>query len=361
MYLQIVLKRSPTGPRKDKPHRLPLPHPLYTKGQAEVCLFVKDHKGEGQTAARASHGHTPGITKIIGLSALRKKYESHESKRNLCDAYEIFLADDRVLPSLPKLIGKKFFKLKKQPVPVTLKGKDWSKAIAEALGSTYVVPPLGCTVSIRVAKASMTAEEVAANILAVVTRVVDVLPRGRPNLQAVYLKSAESVALPLYLDSAPAVDTEEEAKARAGRAEKARDRTKAGQKGLLLLREKKKKKEEEATKEADRPRTNQDVDVDHHATPKAGVGPGSRSRSHDKGATTTTTTEALALRMDPDAVEELHAAKSALREVAREVRVSQEGGGGGGVAEKKKGRLPTGVKKGVTAGKVVKTKGKARK
>jgi ribosome biogenesis protein UTP30 len=43
---------------------------------------------------------------VIGLSKLRTKYESHEAKRQLCGLYDLFLADDRVLPSLPKLIGK---------------------------------------------------------------------------------------------------------------------------------------------------------------------------------------------------------------------------------------------------------------
>ena len=46
-----------------------------------------------------------GITKIIGVSKLRTKYEAPEAKRQLCSLYDIFLADDRVIPSLPKLLG----------------------------------------------------------------------------------------------------------------------------------------------------------------------------------------------------------------------------------------------------------------
>jgi hypothetical protein len=47
-----------------------------------------------------------GVAKVIGLSKLRTKYESFESKRELCKLYDLFLADDRILPSLPKLIGE---------------------------------------------------------------------------------------------------------------------------------------------------------------------------------------------------------------------------------------------------------------
>lgn len=51
-HLVIALKKAPTGPRKDKPIKLPIPHPLYSSEGAEICLFVKDHKGEGHKAAK---------------------------------------------------------------------------------------------------------------------------------------------------------------------------------------------------------------------------------------------------------------------------------------------------------------------
>lgn len=40
----------------------------------------------------------------------RTKYESHEAKRQLCNSYDLFMADDRILPSLPKLIGGCWFR-----------------------------------------------------------------------------------------------------------------------------------------------------------------------------------------------------------------------------------------------------------
>ena len=39
------------------------------------------------------------------MSKLRTKYESHEAKRALCAAYDLFLADERIIPVLPKLLG----------------------------------------------------------------------------------------------------------------------------------------------------------------------------------------------------------------------------------------------------------------
>ena len=63
--------------------------------------------GEGHKAAkkRLKEGQAAGVAKVIGTSKLRTKYESHEAKRNLCAAYDLFLADERILPSLPKLLG----------------------------------------------------------------------------------------------------------------------------------------------------------------------------------------------------------------------------------------------------------------
>ncbi len=50
------------------------------------------------------------VAKVIGTSKLRSKYESHEAKRALCAAYDLFLADERVLPSLSQLLGEEFKK-----------------------------------------------------------------------------------------------------------------------------------------------------------------------------------------------------------------------------------------------------------
>ena len=47
----------------------------------------------------------PAVAQVVGLSKLRTKYESHEAKRQLCNSYDLFAADERILPSLPKLLG----------------------------------------------------------------------------------------------------------------------------------------------------------------------------------------------------------------------------------------------------------------
>lgn len=200
IYLVIALSRQPQGPRKDKPIKLPLQHPLHNFDEAEVCLFVKDHKGEGHRAAKEQLAlqQVSGVAKIVGLSKLRSKYEAHEAKRKLCSTFDLFLADDRILPSLPKLIGKQFFRKKKQPIPVSLSSKDWSSQVRQAIEATYMLLPRGTCINIKVAKSSFTAEECVENIMTVLAAATHHIAKGWQGVRAVHLKTTDSVALPMY-------------------------------------------------------------------------------------------------------------------------------------------------------------------
>lgn len=200
LYLNIALKKTPQPPKNPSPIRLPLPHPIYDSQNAEVCLFVKDHKGEGHKAAklRVKQQKVAGVAKVIGVSKLKGKYEPFEAKRQLCNSYDLFVADDRVVPSLPKLIGKSFFKKKKVPIPVNLQTKDWSSQIQKALGGTYFHRNGGNCLSVRVAKNSMSSEDCTDNIVAVVEGAVEHISKKWSNVQALHLKSVNSVALPVY-------------------------------------------------------------------------------------------------------------------------------------------------------------------
>ena len=122
LHLTVSLKKTKPA-RKDKPVRVKVSHPLYDLDEVESCLIVKDLAGEGKKAAKAKikDSNILGVTKVLRVSNLKKKFATHEQKRQLCRDYTLFLADTRILPLLPKLLGKTFFKKKKQPVPVELR------------------------------------------------------------------------------------------------------------------------------------------------------------------------------------------------------------------------------------------------
>lgn len=201
-YIMLSLKKTSPAQRSDKPVRIPVPHPLYDFEGAEICLFVKDDKsGEGHKNAKkrlAQYEKKAGISKVVGTSKLRTKFESFEQKRILCGQYDLFLADDRILPSLPKLIGKQFFRKKKQPIPIKLSGKDWSLQFDKARRCTVLIQSGGSCISIKVARSSFSEQDIVTNIQAVLNGAVAHIPKKWANVQAVFLKTADSVALPVY-------------------------------------------------------------------------------------------------------------------------------------------------------------------
>mmetsp|Transcript_36439 Transcript_36439/g.102932 ORF Transcript_36439/g.102932 Transcript_36439/m.102932 type:complete len:267 (-) Transcript_36439:450-1250(-) len=199
VYLLLALKKMPQQSRKDKPVRLALPHSLWADQDPEVCLFVKDREGEGHKAAkkRLAEETKAGVKKVLGVSKLKAKYEAHEAKRALCNDFDLFLADDRILPLLPKLIGKTFFKKKKQPIPVDLTTKDWAGQVQKALAATYMFNTGGSSLNIKVCRTSFDSQAAVDNVLAVVKAAVERVPKKWSNVQAVYLKTAESAALPI--------------------------------------------------------------------------------------------------------------------------------------------------------------------
>jgi ribosome biogenesis protein UTP30 len=135
---------------------------------------------------------------IVGTSKLRTKYESYEAKRNLCRQFDLFLADDRVLPSLPKLIGKTFFRRKKQPIPIDLTAADLEAQMCKARECTCLILSGGSCLSIKVARASFSVAAAVANVEAVIAAAAKHVPKKWGNVQAIFLKSADSVALPVY-------------------------------------------------------------------------------------------------------------------------------------------------------------------
>lgn len=137
---------------------------------------------------------------MVALSKLKSKYEPHEAKRALANAFDLFLADARVLPSLARLLGKAFFRAKKQPVPVDLRGKDWKTPVSDAVRATYYFRGGGSCVNVRVARSSFTAAQVADNVEAALRNLVPKLSAAGKwsGVRSVLIKSAASAALPVY-------------------------------------------------------------------------------------------------------------------------------------------------------------------
>lgn len=170
------------------------------------------------------------VKRVIGLEKLKSKYKSFEARRQLLSEFDVFLADDRIITYLPKVLGKVFYKSgSKRPIPVSLEGKrqsvgadgekrkklaeggekvtktepkpkDVAEEIKRAVGSALVHLAPSTTTAVKVGVATMTPEELVKNVEAVVEGLVEkFVPQKWDNVRAVHIKGPETTALPIWL------------------------------------------------------------------------------------------------------------------------------------------------------------------
>lgn len=231
IWLILTGKKFLTDQQRLKPRKIALPHSLNSSSTTSICLITP----EPQRLFKDTIAHpsfptslSQRITKVISIEKLEKKYYSFESKRQLRDSYDIFLADDRIITYLAKILGKTFYKTTpKRPIPVRLEASKPKEEKNAALPSTRprkepsdpksIATPLqaakeiertlstaqihlspSTTTAIKVGYASFTAEQVAANVEAAIAGLTDNLIAWR-NIRAVHVKGPNTMALPIWL------------------------------------------------------------------------------------------------------------------------------------------------------------------
>ncbi|GMH08686.1 hypothetical protein Nepgr_010526 [Nepenthes gracilis] len=200
MYLVLTLKKIPPKGRTNA-HKIPLLHPLLSPhDSSELCLFIDDRHGRLTSKDVKEKISAEGIpiSKVIKISKLKSDYKPFEAKRKLCDSFDMFLADKRIIPLLPKLLGKHFYKKKKIPVPVELGHQNWKEQIERVCGSALLYLKTGTCSVVRVAKTSMKEEEIVENVMAAINGILEIVPSKWANLRSLHLKFSESLALPIY-------------------------------------------------------------------------------------------------------------------------------------------------------------------
>ncbi|KAK1440364.1 hypothetical protein QVD17_06189 [Tagetes erecta] len=205
IYLILTLKKIPqkggVNGARTNPNKISLPHPIVSTTGSELCLIIDDRpnsKLTSEIAKKKIKSDDISVTKVLKLSKLRTDYKPFEAKRKLCDSYDMFFADKRVIHFLPKLLGKQFFRKKKLPLPVDLTHKNWKEQIERGCGSGLLFFSTGTCSVIRVAKVSMERDEIVENVRAAIDGVVEFVPKKLSGVRSLHLKFSDSVALPLY-------------------------------------------------------------------------------------------------------------------------------------------------------------------
>jgi ribosome biogenesis protein UTP30 len=125
IWLQIAVKEI-YGEVKLKPHKMcvnasisfkaymlysPIKYPLVDPRTSSVCLITKDPQREYKDLLEEAGVRF--ISRVVGVEKLKGKFKSFEARRALLRENALFLADERVIPLLPRLLGKIFFTAKK--------------------------------------------------------------------------------------------------------------------------------------------------------------------------------------------------------------------------------------------------------
>lgn len=253
-----------TDQKRLKPRKVLLPHSLHTSPTISICLITPEPQRQFKDAiAHPSFPTTLSkrITKVISIKKLEAKYHSFESRRQLRDSYDLFLADDRIVTYLAKFLGKTFYNTTaKRPIPVSLEASKPKERKNAALPSikprnkssdtkSIAAPPLlakeiertlstaqinlssSTTTAVRVGLASYTPEELTANIDAVMASLAGKLV-GWKNVRAVHVKGPNTMALPIWLteelwiDEGMVLEDEEAAEAKVKAAQKGKRKRK---------------------------------------------------------------------------------------------------------------------------------------
>ncbi|KAF3334757.1 ribosomal L1 domain-containing protein 1-like protein [Carex littledalei] len=202
--LLLSLRRIPSNCRTN-PFFLSIPHPIFPLSDPtlspSVFLIIDDRAADSPPPSKfleeAKECNLP-ISEVIGISTLRTDYRAFESRRKLCGSHDLFLADKKILPLLPRLLGKSFFQKKKNPLPVNFSRVGWKDQIKRILNSTFFYLRSGTCCAIRVGRLAMEVEHVVDNVMAAIDEAVEKIPKKWENVRSLNLKAVDSVALPIY-------------------------------------------------------------------------------------------------------------------------------------------------------------------
>ncbi|XP_034193427.1 ribosomal L1 domain-containing protein 1 [Osmia lignaria lignaria] len=205
IFMQVTCIKVPKTPKRCM--RILLPHSIISSND-EVALFVGDfEKGrkkdyeptiEYYEDLLRKHGCT-SVKSIIPMNQVKTEYDQYELKRKLVNSYDYFLVDGKIAGHLSHLLGKEFYKKRKLPTSIRMQSKDLKHEIEYALKKTIMqIHSLGDTHIVQIGHTAMKIEEMLENILAACSYLSKHYPGGWNNIRSVRIKTANSLALPIY-------------------------------------------------------------------------------------------------------------------------------------------------------------------
>ncbi|KAH6673808.1 ribosomal protein L1p/L10e family-domain-containing protein [Halenospora varia] len=228
IWLILSTKKHIVDKKRLKPARIATPHSLNSSPSSTICLITADPQRtyKDLVASPAFPAELSSrINRVVGINKIKKKWTQYEAQRKLKAESDIFLADDRIIVGLPKLLGKTLYKgTSKRPLPINIsapapkadgkrvtrtKGDDPRGAaepktiameIERALEGTLVHLSPSASTSVKVGYASWDAKKLTENVEAVANALIDKhVPQKWRNVKGLHIKGEHSAALPIWL------------------------------------------------------------------------------------------------------------------------------------------------------------------
>uniref|UniRef100_A0A0L0P7N2 Ribosomal protein L1 n=1 Tax=Candidozyma auris TaxID=498019 RepID=A0A0L0P7N2_CANAR len=179
LYVEVQKKKFFNTRPGFKAKLIPLPKPYMTsKSDFKTCFFVRDSFIKtNEDLEKVEEAKIPTLSKIITLNQLKTIYHPFEKRRELYKEYDLFVADDAILSSLPNVLGKTMYDNQKTKFPVQIRPymSDLPKELSleklkaqieRVMNSAPYLPPMGTTAYFKIGafNKNFTEEELLENL-----------------------------------------------------------------------------------------------------------------------------------------------------------------------------------------------------
>lgn len=153
--------------------------------QIKVCVFA-----DGENALKAKDR----ADLVISSEELKKLGKDKKKVRVMAKDYDFFVAEAPMMPTIGKNFGSILAPRGKMPDPFP-PGADITQVLSRLQNIIKIRSKDKTTFHIRIGKKTMSSEELAENIEAILNRLESKLEKGRQNIASVYVKTTMGQAV----------------------------------------------------------------------------------------------------------------------------------------------------------------------
>lgn len=195
--LQIIFTKKNlfTSKKNFKPKLIHIQDKPKNEEQPRIVLFIRDDVIDKELLEKIEESELNSlIEQIITGSDLKSTYKQYEKRRELYSLNDIFLADDSLITTLPKLLGKVFYDSKKLPIPIKINKENFSiqsviNQVNKISSSIVYSLPRSNNLSVNLGSIETIDESVLKQVIE---------HFQNEELRSIFIKTNQSPALPLY-------------------------------------------------------------------------------------------------------------------------------------------------------------------